>query len=130
MCEACNGHLIEEHLRPLVGRGITTRRDVLLKVESLDAEKGRLTLRKVDTRTAFRIPIWDSDGLARAHSFIHHGGIIEGIHVPGDTSLWSRFNREYPGYFYAILESFYDIEADERRSILKGKEQRIGVPVE
>jgi len=125
MCEKCNRHLIEEHLRPLLGKHITTKRNLLLKVERLEAENGCLILRKVDTGKEFRIIIWDteaSESLARAHSFIHHGGTIEGIHVPGDTSLWSRFSREHPGYLYAILKTFHDVETDEQRHILKLKE--------
>jgi hypothetical protein len=40
MCEKCNRHLIEEHLLPLLGKHITTKRNLLLKVESLEAENG------------------------------------------------------------------------------------------
>lgn len=108
MCEKCDRHLIEEHLRPLLGKQITTKRNLLLEVESLEAESSCLVLRKVDTGRKFRIIIWDGEGsesLARAHSFIHHGGTIEGIHTPGDASLWSRFSREHPGYLYAVLKT-------------------------
>lgn len=74
MCEKCDAHLIEDHLRPLLGKNITTKRNLSLKVESLEAENTFLILRKVDTGREFRIIIWDgeaSESLARDHSFIH-----------------------------------------------------------
>jgi len=36
MCEKFDRHLIEEHLRPLLGKNITTKRNPLLRVEGLE----------------------------------------------------------------------------------------------
>ena len=127
MCEKCDSHLVKEHLLPLLGRSITTERNVLLKVEGFEPGNSSIILRR-ETGREFRIIVWDtgvSESLARAHSFLHHGGTIEGIHIPNDNSLWSRFSREHPDYLYAILKTFHDVEVNDKRAILKLKEQSV-----
>ncbi len=117
MCQKCDFHLIKDHLEPLLFKIITTKKNLKLKVVNINPMgHGAVTLRKMDTGREVKIIIWNGadESISRAHSYLHHGGIIEGIHVPNGTSIWSRrFSKVNSGYLYAILKEFPDVLSDK-----------------